>query len=607
MGVKIEFAPVGRRGICPADQSLLECSRQLGVDLLSVCGGNGTCERCKVQVLEGKLSNLTPDEISGLTQAEIDQRIRLACQAYPLGDVRLNVPIESLSAPQRAQVEGLEVDEKPDGVISFSKIKIEAAGIDQPEDSEGNVWQTLREQSGLPEGTIDPCVREGLAASIREPNCELSVAVRRHEIIGIGSPLSRWYGLAVDVGTTKIAAYLLDLESGQTMASLGSMNPQIAYGEDVVTRIAVSNRPQEKTKHLRDLLIDEINRLTAELCGLISVDPASIVDAVVVGNTAMHHFFLGLPISQLGVSPYSPAIHSALDVKARQVGLKIAQGAYVHLLPNIAGFVGADHTAMLLASDICNLDGIIMGIDIGTNTEICMNAQGRLTSLSCASGPAFEGAHIKFGMRAATGAIEHVRFEDGRLQMQTIGGSAPVGLCGSGLLDLVAELRRIGILDRSGRMLDGSSVQEVDGVKEYILINEENSSRREPIVLTQKDVRELQLAKAAIRTGIQVLCEANELKEGNIEQVVIAGAFGSYIDIGSAMKIGMLPDLPLHRFKQIGNAAGSGARLALISGKKRKEAQQIAGRVGYIELATWPDFQKKFTEAIPIENIESPM
>jgi uncharacterized 2Fe-2S/4Fe-4S cluster protein (DUF4445 family) len=372
------------------------------------------------------------------------------------------------------------------------------------------------------------------------------------------------------------------------------MNPQISYGEDVVARIAAASRSVESAAKLQSLLSGALSQLAAELCAEVNADPSQIVEAVVVGNTAIHHLFLRLSVSQLGLSPYVPAMRSAISVKAREIGLKISPGAYVHMLRNVAGYVGADHVAMLLAVRIAQAEKTTLAIDIGTNTEICLNHQGRMTSVSCASGPAFEGAHIKFGMRAAPGAIEHVRLLDGKLEIQTIGGEAPVGICGSGLLDAVAQLRLNNVLDKNGKMCEHPLIRSQNGAVEFILVERDG---QEPIILSQKDVRELQLAKAAIRLGIQALVQAEGIGESDIEQVIIAGAFGTFIDVETAVTIGMLPPLPLERFKQVGNAAGTGARLALISQSQRAEADKIAQQDGYIELASVPNFNRKFAEA----------
>ena len=588
----IDFEPIGRRGECAGDQSLLDCARQLSVDIVSICGGIGNCERCKVQIVAGQVSKPSLEEEASLTQDEIKQGYRLACQAYPLSDVKLHVPPESLTAPQRTQVEGLEVDITPDPFVRGLEAHLLVPTLDSPIADDSNLWASL----GLPARQIDFHIQQALSQKLRDRSWNVRVALRRNEIIALDGPDTKWLGLAVDIGTTKIAGYLLDMESGKTLASKGMMNPQISYGEDVISRIVAATKSEENAIKLQTLLTEALNQLAVELCAEIEADPTHIVEAVVVGNTAIHHLFLRLPVKQLGLAPYIPAVRSAVEVKAREIGVRIAPGAYVHLLPNIAGYVGADHVAMLLVIRMAEADKTTLAIDIGTNTEICLNHRGRMTSVSCASGPAFEGAHIKFGMRAASGAIEHVRLSGERLEIQTIGGEIPVGICGSGLLDVVAQLRMSNVLDRNGRMAAGAHelVRHRDGTVEFVLAEREG---QQPITISQKDVRELQLAKAAIRLGIQALVIAEGLAEDDIEQVIIAGAFGTYINIESAITIGMLPALPLERFRQVGNAAGTGARLALISQSQRLQAGQIAQQDGYIELAAVPNFSRKFAEA----------
>jgi len=586
----IDFEPVGRRGTYAGDRSLLESARQLNVDLVSICGGIGNCERCKVQVIAGQVTKPTLEEQASLSKSELDQGYRLACQTYPLSDVKLHVPPESLTALQRTQVEGLEVEVTPESLIVGLDAHLSAPTLDSPVADDSNLWASL----GLSAGRIDFQVQQVLSQTLRDLNWDVRVALRGDELIALSTPGTKWLGLAVDVGTTKIAGYLLDLESGKTLASKGMMNPQISYGEDVVSRIVAASRSPENAIKLQNLVVDALSQLAADLCAEIHANPAEIVEVVVVGNTAIHHLFLRLPVKQLGLAPYIPAVRSSVEIKAREIGLKIAPGAYVHLLPNIAGYVGADHVAMLLATRIAEAEKTTLAIDIGTNTEICLNYHGRLTSVSCASGPAFEGAHIKFGMRAAPGAIEHVRLSQDRLEIQTIGGEAPVGICGSGLLDVVAQLRLNNVLDRSGKMGAHPLVSNHNGATEFVLTERAGQAA---ITISQKDVRELQLAKAAIRLGIQALVIAEGLTEDDIENVTIAGAFGTFIDVESAIMIGMLPGLPLNRFKQVGNAAGTGARMALISRSQRLMAQQIAKQTGYIELAAIPNFNRKFAEA----------
>ncbi len=589
----IDFEPVGRRGQFTGDHSLLDCARQLNVDLVSICGGIGSCERCKVQIISGQVSRPTLEEEAALTTSEVEQGYRLACMTYPLSDVKLHVPPESLTAPQRTQIEGLDVEVDPAPPVRGLDAHLTPPKLESPQADTQNLWATLAAQ-GIGRGTIDFRVQQNLSQQIRENDWHVRVALRGDEVVALGAPSTRWLGLAVDIGTTKVAGYLIDMQSGKTLAAKGLMNPQISYGEDVVSRIVAASKSPADAARLQSLLTESLSQLAVDLCSEIDAQPTDIVEAVVVGNTAIHHLFLGLPVRQLGLSPYVPAVDAALDVKARELGLQIAPGAYVHLLPNIAGYVGADHVAMLLATRLAETDGVVMAIDIGTNTEICLNHKGKMTSVSCASGPAFEGAHIKFGMRAAPGAIEYVRLENERLEIQTIGGETPVGICGSGLLDIVAQLRKNELIERSGKMVAHPLIQIRNGSPEFILAERPGL---EPITISQKDVRELQLAKAAIRLGIQALVEAEGLSEDNLEQIIIAGAFGTFIDVKSAITIGMLPDLPLERFKQVGNAAGTGARLALISMDERKKAKEIAQRDGYIELAKVPNFNRKFAEA----------
>ena len=588
---KIDFEPVGRRGNFAGEQSLLDCARQLNVDIVSVCGGLGSCGRCKVQIISGRVTKPGLDEEAELSERELQNGYRLACRVFPLSDVKVHVPPESLTAIQRTQVEGLSVDVSPEPAVVGRDVALGVPSLEQPLPDDANLCAALE----MAPGRIDFEVQRTLSNLLRGFHWLVGVALRQDEIIAVAAPGTLWLGLAVDIGTTKIAGYLLDLRTGKSLASKGMMNPQISYGEDVIARIVAASKSPQDAARLQNLLSEALSQLAAELCAQAKLDPLNIVDAVVVGNTAIHHLFLGLPVKQLGLAPYLPAVSTALDVKAREIGLKIAPGAYVHLLPNIAGYVGADHVAMLLATRLATAEKTTLAIDIGTNTEICLNHQGRLTSVSCASGPAFEGAHIRFGMRAAPGAIEHMRLSADRLEIQTIGGEPPVGICGSGLLDVIAQLRLNKILDRGGHMSAHPRVQIGNGGGSEFVLAER--SGQEPITVSQKDVREMQLAKAAIRLGIQALTVAEGIDESDIERVIIAGAFGTFIDVASAVAIGMLPPLPLDRFEQVGNAAGTGARLALISLSQRTEARAIAVRDGYIELAAVPNFNRKFAEA----------
>jgi uncharacterized 2Fe-2S/4Fe-4S cluster protein (DUF4445 family) len=602
MTVHIDFEPVGRRGECPSAQSLLDCARQLGVGLVNVCGGVGTCGRCIVQILDGDVTESTHAEREFLSPEELAEGYRLACQTVPLGNCIVGLPPESLTAPQRTQVEGEEITVAPEPPVQTYVVALSPPSLDDLRADAERLLEALAQQHGVVASTVAlPTLRE-LSPRARDEGWQIRVAVREKEVIALLSPEAPPVGLAVDLGTTKIATYLVELETGITLAAKGIMNPQIAYGEDVIARMTFAQKEPGQAGRLQESVIEALNQAVVELCAEAGIAPVEILESVVVGNTAMHHLFLGLPVEQLACAPYVPAVVSALDIKARDLGLHIAPSATVHLLPNIAGYVGADHVAMLLATGVAHSDGVVLAIDIGTNTEVCLAKHGRLTSLSCASGPAFEGAHIKHGMRAANGAIESLRLVDGQIEYHTIGDEPPVGLCGSGILDTLAQLYLAGVVSHSGRMGDHPRVRGEGARREFVLVGEDESSDGRPaITLTQKDVRELQLAKGAMRTGINVLLETSGLTADEIDRVIIAGAFGTYIHVPSAITIGMLPRLPLDRFRQVGNAAGMGAKLALISRSKRAEARALASRVGYIELATVPQFAKTFAQAMYLE------
>ena len=596
----IEFEPIGRRGECPEDESLLDSARRLDVDIVRLCNGVGACGRCKVQIVSGDVSPVSAKEKEVLTANEIERDFRLACLTRTLGNVKVHVPPESLTAPQRTQVEGLEIDVAPEPSFQNVYLELTPPTIEKQTADETNFLVALNRSDADAIG-FDLEALRGMPSLLRAENWRARAAIRKNEAIAVESESTRWCGLAVDIGTTKIAVYLVDMESGKTLASKGLMNPQISYGEDVVSRIYAASRSAEDAEKLQTLLVEALNDTIASLCAEAGVESRSVVDAVIVGNTAIHHLFLKLPVGQLGLAPYVPALRSAINVKARDLGLEIAGGAYIHLLPNIAGYVGADHVAMILGTRLAETSGVTLAIDIGTNTEICLNNRGEMASVSCASGPAFEGAHIKHGMRAAPGAVEHVRLSGDQLTIQTIGGEAPAGICGSGLLDVAAQMRLNDVMDSTGKILPHPRVRvREDGMKEFVLAERPG---KEDITISQKDIRELQLAKAAIRLGIRALVEEMSITESEIEEVIIAGAFGTFIDVESAITIGMLPPLRRERFRQVGNAAGTGARLALVSMIERRKAEAMASRVRYVELATINEFNYKFAEASAMTEI----
>jgi uncharacterized 2Fe-2S/4Fe-4S cluster protein (DUF4445 family) len=551
--------------------------------------------------LAGSVKPPTRQEQEALSAEELAAGYRLACLARPLGDLKVYIPPRTLTTEQRLQIEGQWrlTDVAP--AVTGATVRLSQPTLTDLRADVTRLTDALRQELGVEGATVDTALLRQLSDQLRQEEWAATVGLRGREVISFHPAGRGPLGLAVDLGTTKVAGYLLDLTTGETLATDALMNPQIPYGEDVMARITHALQQAEGRDALQRVIAEGLNHLAQGLCTHAGRSPEEVAEAVVVGNTAMHHLFLGLPVSQLGLSPYVPAVADALDVKARDLGLALAPGAYVHLLPNIAGFVGADHVAMLLATGFWAEDQVVIGLDIGTNTEVALKAGDRLLTCSTASGPAFEGAHIRFGMRAATGAIERVRVDDSEVTYRTIGDAPAVGLCGSGILDAVAQLRLAGILDRRAKMHDHPRVRRGENGHEFVLVEATESGVGEEITISRADVSEIQLAKGAMRAGVRILLREAGLTEADLERFVVAGAFGTYIDVSSAMTIGMFPALPLDRFQQVGNAAGLGARMALLSTAQRAKAIEIARRAEYVELTNDTGFSTEFARAMTLE------
>jgi uncharacterized 2Fe-2S/4Fe-4S cluster protein (DUF4445 family) len=594
----IDFEPIGKWVRCHPGETVADCASRSGIGLNSICGGLGTCHSCKTQIISGHVSEHTQSELKFFTQKALKEGWRLACQVYPAGNCKIMIPAESMTSSQRVQVEGLALTVKPEPPIQAYLSELDSPSLLDPQADVDRLLTALKTQFNVDCDKYDIAETRALPDKLRSLEWKCQAVIRNNELIHIMSRKSTPLGLAIDLGSTKIAGYLVDMTTGKTLSSKGCMNPQISYGEDIITRITNVVHSRKDGPFMQKLAVEGIAELCADLCKQSNVETEDIVETVVVGNTAMHHLFLGLPVKQLALSPFIPVVNREMEVKASDLGLHFASGAYVYLLPNIAGFVGADHVAVLLATRTLWDEGLTLILDIGTNTEVSLVTRDKIVATSCASGPAFEGGHIKFGMRAAAGAIEKFLIVKDEIKYQTINNEPPIGICGSGILDVIAQLYINGIVDASGKlMIDHNRVRDNRGQKEFIIVDSDDRSGRAAVTITQKDIRELQLAKAAIRSGIQALLETGGHSECEIAKVIIAGAFGSYIDIANAIEIGLLPSLPLHCFQQVGNAAGLGARLALISLPERESAKEIVARVQYLELSGAPGFNKTFLEA----------
>jgi uncharacterized 2Fe-2S/4Fe-4S cluster protein (DUF4445 family) len=604
----ISFDPLGRSVDVLEGTSILEAARLAGIGLSAACGGKGTCGQCRVMISGGIVSPPVAGESEILSTEDIKNGLRLACCTFPAGDLKVHIPQKSLLTGLKLQLEGENSDLELDPVIRSFDITVVPPSLLEPAGDLNRVLEELDVSHDIVNTSVDILALKRLPVLLREHNWNISVILRNNEIIGFAPPNTRPAGLAIDLGTTKVAAYLLDLFTGRELACSGGINPQSVYGDDVMSRLdsALHDResgrpsPTRLAKTIRDLFNEIIESLVKE-AGLTE---NNVADICIVGNTAMIHLFLDLPVEQLAKSPYVAATDYSIDVKARDTGLSVCPGAYVHILPGIGGFVGGDHVSMILGSGIDRKKNVTLGVDIGTNTEIVINnpVKDCMMSLSCPSGPAFEGAHVTDGMRAARGAIESVCLTENNVECKTIGDAFPIGLCGSGIIDAVAELYRWGIINDRGRFdKDNKRVYQGKFGSEFVISEGNNGNGN--IVISQKDIAEIQLAKGAIRAGIEALMEVNGITEDMVDEVIIAGAFGSYINLVSAVDIGLLPAFPNARYMQVGNSAGVGAKMTLVSRKERIRARDIARKTGYLELTTHHNFNRRFAEGMrfPLE------
>lgn len=593
---RVDWEPVGKRVEVAPNTSLLDAARQAGVALSSACGGVGSCGQCRVVIRAGDVSPPNAEERIILTELDLQRGQRLACSTRVRGDVQVYVPSSSLITAQRLQLEGDVGELALDPLVRAYDVEVPSPTLDDLRADVERLAAAIPPVAGQTAGA-DPAVVRQISSAARAWNWRLTAFVRDAEIVAVVPFGSRPVGLAVDLGTTKIATTLVDLASGDELAVAGALNPQIGYGEDVISRLAHARRSPDGGHALAAMVRETLDNLLGELTERAGVSRAQVADVCVVGNTAMTHLLVELPVHQLAMSPYVAATSAAIDVKARDLGLTTAPGAYVHVLPCIGGFVGADHVAMILASRLDQTALVTLGLDIGTNTEIVLARpdRGLLTSVSCASGPAFEGAHISDGMRAAAGAIEAVELTATGLCLKTVDDAPAIGLCGSGIIDGVAELRRWHLINERGRFdRDHQRVRQGRHGAEFLLVPGNQSGSQRDVVITQDDINEIQLAKGAIRAGLEVLLDATDTAFEQVREVIIAGAFGSFLRVQSALDIGLLPHLPNARYRQVGNAAVVGARWALLSRQARRRAQEIASRTHYLELTTHPTFTRRF-------------
>jgi len=618
------FQPSGRRGYVSRGKSLKQASRELGVDIEGICGDAATCGTCKVRVEEGYFAKYSVESkrsnVSPLTEAEkkfINSQLagdgyRLACQAQVQGDVVVFVPEESRMGQQivRKAARDIAIDVKP-AVKKYYAELVKATLNDTLGD-----WERLQAELGqkfnLTNLTIDYQTLLTLQEMVRRGEWKVSASVwMDKEVIRVEPGLvPQGYGLAVDIGTTTVVGFICDLTTGAVLATESMMNPQVIYGEDVMSRITHCMVNRDGLQNLNQTIIKGLNDLAGRAAVQAHIKRHDISDAAIVGNTCMHHLFLNIDPQFIGRSPFPPAIHHSVHVKARDLGLKLSPGAYVHVLPIEAGFVGADNVGVLIAETPYEQDSIELIIDIGTNGELVLGNRNKLISSSCATGPALEGAEIKHGMRAAPGAIERIQIDKDskEVRFKVIGKEdwnteldAPEakGICGSGIIDVVPQLFLAGIIDHTGRFqknINTPRLQITEEGPEFVIAWAKETSIGKNIVVCQDDVRNIQLAKAAMYAGAKIMMR--HLGVSKLDKVILAGAFGSFINRESAACLGMFPDCDMENVYSVGNAAGDGARIALLNIDKRDEADRVARQVEYVELTVEPDFDKVFSQAM---------
>lgn len=578
-----------------------------GVFIRSDCNGDGTCGKCRVVIAENAeaLGELTYAERDLLTEKEIKQAYRLACQVYVKEDLVVRIPEETGLRIRQVQSTGLErrMPLNP-SVKKLHIVLAEPTLSDVLPDSE-RLIAGVGQSEKLSNLRIDPDLLLTLPTLLRKYKWDITAVLPRPGQICTlesGDTTAKLYGYAVDIGTSKLVGVLVNLSNGETVNTLFVENPQLVYGEDIISRMSYAMKARENSQQLKSSVLSAINQLLERSCKLAGIGPSEVYELVIVGNTAMHHFLLGIESRYLALSPYVPAVKDSLNLHAREVGILSHPHANVHLLPLIAGYVGADAVADLLASGLAESDELSLLLDVGTNTELFVGNREDIVSCSCASGPAFEGAHIRQGMKAVQGAIERVRIEPKTLDVecQTVGGGKPVGICGSGIVDAVAELLKCHVIDAKGRFqkISNKRVVEVLGDRAFVLAPGDETSIEERVVITQKDVGEIQLAKAAIHAGCAILMRRTGVRASDLKRVYIAGSFGNYLNPSSARALGMIPEVPVEAITFVGNTAIAGAKMCLSSLEARRQAKAIGEKVRYIELGADPDFSKEFAASM---------
>ncbi len=613
------------------DKPIYDLLLKLNLPIRSICGGLGTCGKCKVLIQKGSeyLNQITNAEKKFLSKEDLESGYRLACQTK-INDkyidmlqelkppqFRIFLPSELLFEDFNILTFGIRKETILNPAIKKLFLDIKKPTLDEPiPDFERVIAEIIAKDNTIKEDQIeiDFNLINKLPNILRENNHKITLTLwNDNEIIECepSDTTENNYGIAFDIGTTTIVGYLINLDNGKVYSLASKLNSQTAYGEDVITRLSFIKNDENGLQKLNLAVLNDLNNIISKVCEKSKIKSSQIYEATIVGNSVMHHIFLNLDPINIGLSPYIPVIQKGMNIKARTLNLKISKNGYVYTVPIIAGFVGADTVGVILSSNINSQKDLTLAIDIGTNGEIILGNRKFLATGSCAAGSALEGAHISDGMRAAAGAIDTIKIDPQNFDVSysTIKNKKPIGICGSGLVDAIAEMLRSKILTRSGNFnkefIDQERILKRNNNIEFIIAKREETSLGKEIKISQNDIRQIQMAKAAFYSGTRLILKHLDTKL-EIKRVFLAGAFGNYINKYNAKFIGMIPDISDENIFQIGNAAGTGAQLVLLNKELREKVKKLIKKIQYIEIATKKEFQKEYTDAMyfPHLNLE---
>ncbi|CAN5560506.1 ASKHA domain-containing protein [soil metagenome] len=611
--VTIEFRPHNKITRVPPGMTLFNAANWIGLPIDSTCGAKGTCGKCKVRILIGE-NGITTADRKVFTVQELADGWRLSCRAEANTDIVCEVP--RLMGNPKAALMGFGRHVVLDPNVHKVPLILDQPTIEDQRSDFARVRDALTE-AGFEVQAALPVLRQ-LPHVLREAQWQITAVVVGQELVAIepGDTSQRAFGLAFDIGTTTVVGMLLDLNSGAPLAVRSLLNGQAIYGADVIARISHAMLNVSGLQQLHESIVQTMNNLIATLLHEANIAAQEVYEVVIAGNATMQHLLLGLHPEAIGLLPFIPVIDEMMQVSAQALSLQILPQAQVHLLPHIGAYVGADLVAGLLATGLAQDEGIRLLVDVGTNGEIILGSKVRTLATAAPAGPAFEGAQIKDGMRASEGAIETVVITHDAVQLNVIRDVPPIGLCGSGLVDAVAQLRVSGFLDASGKFIKAEAavahfapalarrlITDDKGMRAFVLAWPEETGHQRPIVLTQRDIRELQFAKGAIAGGIEVVMRELGVETSELVAIYLAGSFGSYINPQSARIIGLVPPVPVERIKAVGNAAGEGAKMALLSFRARQVARSLPTIVEYHELSGRGDFNDSFLAVLQFPDL----